>query len=377
MYASTLKPIHMLGANKMDAMEDFQLNVICERYADENRDENNTAQVIAPEMMREIVDAYHRQLKTTLYLAHRGKLYYRDVSPRTPPQTAWIESDISPRFYENFVMAPIGKNGYLFFDGYQTLPSPVMILYKPTNKVIEGAISRPNHECAKAVTLQSGAVFQCGGRIIEDPDEENSRVSNTAFIYGSEGWSSPIQMSDGLFDHACTLLPDGRVLIVGGFKGTWHLSALPTNKCQAFDPSTGEFAHVAPMRFVRVVHTATTLPDGRVFVCGGFVKDSKGALIGDAICEIYDPLTNNWEPAAPMIHPRMAHQACIIYDRPENHTQVDRPVVLVIGGRSSRDGTTYIRQCEAYDIENNVWYPAPRFNLNVDISRHAMCSITQ
>jgi hypothetical protein len=377
------QPTKQPTKHKMEAIENFQLNVICERYVDENRHGDSTARVIAPEMMREIVDAFHRQLKTILYIAHHGKLYSRDVSPRAPLYVRWIETDITPKFYENFVMTPIGKNGHLFFDCYQTLPPLVVILYPPTNKIIESGRSNPSRECAKAATLQNGAVFVCGGRIPDGPDEIDPVVSNTAVIYGSAGWSNPIQMSDGLFDHACTLLLDGRVLIVGGFKGVWEPSAQATNRCQMFDPSSGVFAPTSPMRFVRVVHTATTLPDGRVFVCGGFVTNSKGVLVGDAICEIYDPLTNNWEPAAPMIHQRMAHQACIIYDKPPlsdedpaQYAQVDRPVVLVVGGRSSKDGKTYTTKCEAYDIENNQWYLVPRFDMDVELSRHAMCTVT-
>lgn len=86
------------------------------------------------------------------------------------------------------------------------------------------------------------------------------------------------------FLHTATRLPDGRVLIAGGFTGAGALSACPdtlpaetrcydlvaTDEALAFDPGSGKLAPIRnAMLAPRAGHTATALPDGRVLIAGG------------------------------------------------------------------------------------------------------------
>lgn len=88
------------------------------------------------------------------------------------------------------------------------------------------------------------------------------------------------------FLHTATWLPDGRVLVAGGFtraqraaqcdaalalpEGTRCFDLEATSQAVVFDPSSGE---VSPLRnamlAARAGHTATALPDGRVLLAGG------------------------------------------------------------------------------------------------------------
>ena len=68
--------------------------------------------------------------------------------------------------------------------------------------------------------------------------------------------------------HSATLLADGRVLIVGGHRFNFRNSALAS--AEIYDHATGIFAPTAGMSIGRQDHTATLLPDGRVLVVGGY-----------------------------------------------------------------------------------------------------------
>jgi hypothetical protein len=83
--------------------------------------------------------------------------------------------------------------------------------------------------------------------------------------------------------HTATLLPDGRVLVAGGHRFNHPASAVAT--AEIYDPVTGTFAATGSMIVARQDHTATLLPDGRVLITGGY-NQSQIAL---STAEIYDP----------------------------------------------------------------------------------------
>ena len=79
--------------------------------------------------------------------------------------------------------------------------------------------------------------------------------------------------------HTATLLPDGRVLIVGGLHDLEQNldSALAT--AELWDPATGTSSPAGTLADGRSYHTATLLQDGRVLIAGG----------GLATLELWDP----------------------------------------------------------------------------------------
>ena len=63
---------------------------------------------------------------------------------------------------------------------------------------------------------------------------------------------------------AATLLPDGLVLVAGGWNGTTGLAS-----AELYDPQTGTFSPTGSMSAPRAGVTATLLPNGQVLVAGG------------------------------------------------------------------------------------------------------------
>jgi hypothetical protein len=106
-----------------------------------------------------------------------------------------------------------------------------------------------------------------------------------------------------------TLLLDGRVLVVGGYGGPYQYSSSAVASAEVWDPETSTFAPTGSMAAARVGHTATVLPDGRVLVVGGAGPEGDAAQ-----AELWDPRTNLFAPAGDLAHPRMGHAAALLLD---------------------------------------------------------------
>jgi hypothetical protein len=134
--------------------------------------------------------------------------------------------------------------------------------------------------------------------------------------------------------HTITKLNDGRILITGGSvdptDGTPY--KVITNKTEIYDPATQTSQAAASTNFVRNVHTATLLADGRVLVLS----------TGNA--EIYDPSANTWTLGTPLNFPRFSHTANLL---PSGK-------VLVAGGSISALGNFPGNNVEIYDVSTGT-----------------------
>jgi hypothetical protein len=117
-------------------------------------------------------------------------------------------------------------------------------------------------------------------------------------------WIRVADMAEPRTDHAATLLLDGRVMVIGGTSivrdpdgtGLDHLSLATT---ELFDPVSGTWTAGPPLRDARGRHqTALTLPDGRVLVGGGYQGRGSRGVEWLTSVEIFDPSTNRWSRAA-------------------------------------------------------------------------------
>ncbi len=131
-----------------------------------------------------------------------------------------------------------------------------------------------------------------------------------------------------------TLLHDDRILFTGGFDtGAGHT----LSSTDIYDPSTNLFTSGPSMTIDRFGHAAVGLTDGRVLVVGG--KQWTVGLPDHplASAEIYDPVTNRFTPTAgSMAVPR---------DRPTT-TLLSDGTVLVAGGQNGNDGPIF---AESFD----------------------------
>jgi len=119
--------------------------------------------------------------------------------------------------------------------------------------------------------------------------------------------------------HSATLLPNGKVLITGGFrKGPDTYSQLYTATTEVFDPSTYHFSYSGSLHIARCGQTATLLAGGReVLITGG--NNDHPRL---ASAELYDIATGIWTRLPDMLAGREGHQAVLL----------NNGKVLIIGG---------------------------------------------
>jgi hypothetical protein len=126
-----------------------------------------------------------------------------------------------------------------------------------------------------AVLLPNGKVLIIGGRF--DGMTGAELFDPVTGIFSATG-----EMITGRHIASATLLADGRVLIAGG----------ANTSAELYDPATGTFTATGSMLKARGWTTATLLYDGRVLVAGGVAG-------GESAPELYDPATGTFSLAGP------------------------------------------------------------------------------
>ena len=159
-----------------------------------------------------------------------------------------------------------------------------------------------------------------------------------AAMIGAGLFRAPIPAVHGVFastglmmemriDATATRLPDGRVLIAGGWNqlrtglagGESDVSTRALATAEIFDPATETFSTTGPLIQARRDATATLLADGRVLIAGGFRSaptadggEELGEILGSA--EIFDPGTNTFSSVGAMMSTRGFHSATLLQD---------------------------------------------------------------
>jgi hypothetical protein len=132
-------------------------------------------------------------------------------------------------------------------------------------------------------------------------------------------WAAHARLDRARAYHTATLLPDGRVAIIGGQASNDSRDALAT--VELYDPVLEEFEPGGRLADARYAHTATLLADGRLLVAGGVGLD--GVPIASA--EVYDPQTQKSQRVGDLAEARYKASAALLPDSR----------VLIIGGRGT------------------------------------------
>ena len=141
--------------------------------------------------------------------------------------------------------------------------------------------------------------------------------------------------------HTATLLPDGTVLVAGGwYPGTSLASA------ELYDPATEKWSSTGSLQTARDIHTATLLRNGKVLVVGGHLRiKGKPGSATLASAELYDPASKTWSATESMHTERSFHNATLLPDGK----------VLVVGGLNQRGNP--VSTAEVYDPTIGKWRP--------------------
>jgi hypothetical protein len=147
----------------------------------------------------------------------------------------------------------------------------------------------------------TGAPSQRGTAVLLLDGKVLTVSNNTPEIYdpGTERWSSAGHLNVIRGARTATLLTNGKVLATGTDE-----SGLPG--AELYDPNTGAWSVTGPP--FAGLGTVTLLPEGRVLMSGGFT--SQNLVSG----EIYDPDTGQWSLTDRLKAPRNAHTATLLLD---------------------------------------------------------------
>ena len=183
-------------------------------------------------------------------------------------------------------------------------------LYDPASGTwgLTGSLTAPVWYGHSLTLLANGDAFLVGGflrgTIIPKP-AGSPQVYNTS----SGTWSRANDSGAGPGgEHTATLLPDGKVLIAGGHAYSPYGLDPHTNTAILYDPATGTWSETGSMANRRARHTATLLPNGKVLVAGGY--DGSDSVLGSA--ELYDAATGTWSATGNLVHARSDHTATLL-----------------------------------------------------------------
>ncbi|MCY1081722.1 Kelch repeat-containing protein [Archangium lansingense] len=152
-----------------------------------------------------------------------------------------------------------------------------------------------------ATLLPSGKVLVAGGFGLT-----GGLASSELYDPATDVWTSTGSLGTARQNHTATLLPSGKVLVVGGY-ATIASNYVSTERAELYDPATSTWSPVAGMSRGRADHTATLLPSGKVLVVGGY-----GGMSSQYDAELYDPAANTWTSAGILNLSRAGHEALVL-----------------------------------------------------------------
>lgn len=216
---------------------------------------------------------------------------------------------------------------------------PVSLLLVLTLITATGFAAKPEDEASKSADaaaargqsvtlLPDGRILLLGGR------GKESAPTDTAFmrdpISGAEA-QLPASLAIPRQGHTATVLPDGSVLILGGVNAAGQV----VSQAEIFNPETLSFSMAQSQPPPRAFHTATLITDGRLVIAGGIGPN--GASL--SIIEIWDPRGRNSLPVAgKLAKPRRGHNASLLADgrvlfsepQKQKNVEIFDPVALTV-----------------------------------------------
>jgi hypothetical protein len=249
--------------------------------------------------------------------------------------------------------ATLLANGEVLVAGGFQRPANSAELYNPTNGtwIATGSmnVGRFYHT---ATLLADGQVLVAGGDVTNVNNTID--VTNTAELYNPilGTWTLTGPMTTNREGFTATLLPNGTVLVAGGDAGTYEIDNIVFTillaSAEFYHPSQGTWAPTGPMAIPHDNHTATLLPNGQVLVAGGWGEYGSGDVFPIAASELYDPASGTWTSTGAMNDARYYHTANLL---PNGE-------VLVAGGNDypSPDFTdSVVPSAEVYDPGRETW----------------------
>ena len=200
--------------------------------------------------------------------------------------------------------APLAGGRVLLIGGSNQFGTPHSVeVFDPATETFAAVDSIPSiHLSPQAALLPDGRIFippdgsdRGDTSVTFEPGTERVATATTSETPRAGGPSKAVATTAMRTGGTATKLADGRVLLTGGRGGTDNM---PMRSADLFDPATGSITPTGSMAFAHEGHLAVLLPDGRVMLLGGDYP-----ALGP---EVYDPATGTFGPASPLVARRVA-----------------------------------------------------------------------
>ena len=231
--------------------------------------------------------------------------------------------------------------------------NPATGIWTPKSSMLAGRMA------AAATLIPGGQVLVAGGGYYDSLSSTHALASAELFNPQTGAWAATGSLTSPRMSHTATLLANGKVLVVGGqdFNGFAH-QAQTLATAELYDPTSGIWTPAGGMGTVRIEHSATLLPDGKVLVVGGQVSYA----VETSMAELFDPATGLWTPTGSLHIPRRGHTA----------TLLSNGKVLVAGGTNSGwSSGLSLTYAELYDPATGTWTTVG----NMAVARYQAASV--
>jgi hypothetical protein len=246
--------------------------------------------------------------------------------------TRWLHTATLLPNGKILIVGGVGRTDPATAEIYDPLFNP-----QPNWSVSDTGTLMASRSAHVAALLPDGKVLVAGGW------HADFLASAELYDPASGTFAATGEMTEARENATATMLSNGKVLIVGGSNQTGR-----SRTAELYDPASGRFVATGSMTVERELHTATLLQNGKVLVTGGFSKTGTNATT-----ELYDPTAGTFSPAGSMTTARENHTATLL---------VDGRVLIAGGGPWV---TTYAapRSAELYDPTAGTFTSTGKFVL--------------
>jgi hypothetical protein len=188
-------------------------------------------------------------------------------------------------------------------------------LYDPASGTFSmtGSMQSPRAQHT-ATLLANGKVLLIGS--------STSTPATEIYDPASGIFTSTASLTQARAHHTATLLPDGKVLVLGGTQimgpvgGGAPPADVSLDSAEIYDPGNGTFHIAGKLLTARDSHCATLLPNGTVLVAGGYAhafdRDAAPSIETSFAAELFNPVNFDSTPAASLVASRAEHVSTLL-----------------------------------------------------------------